>query len=61
MCRIQTSSRERPAEVAARAAFVSELIAEGMVERQAETLVRRESGREFMVEIRLHDITEVSS
>lgn len=44
-------------EDAATAAFVSELVAEGMVERQAEALVVQHNGRELMAEIKLFDIS----
>jgi hypothetical protein len=47
-------------EQAAKAALVSELIAEGMIERQAETLVREHNGREFMIELRVIDVTDAS-
>jgi len=45
------------AESAATAAFVSELVAEGMAERQAEALVVEHNGRQFLAEVTLLDVT----
>lgn len=43
----------------AKAALVSEMVAEGLVARREEgTLVKEHNGREFMVEMRTFDVTE---
>jgi len=44
-------------EDAATASFKAELIAEGMVEHQADVLIFRQNGREFMAEVRMLDVT----
>ena len=56
----KTATATTSRETAATASFISELVADGMVERQAEVLVRRESDREYMVELRLLDVTNAS-
>jgi hypothetical protein len=38
--------------------LVTEMLAEGMVERVAEALVTKFAGREFMVEVKVFDATE---
>lgn len=45
-------------EEAARAALVSELVAEGMVEHEAEVLTLKHNGRTFIAEVTLLDVTE---
>lgn len=46
------------AEEMARAQLIGELVAEGMIERQAEVLTRTVGIREFMVEIKVLEVTE---
>lgn len=42
-------------------ALASEMIAEGLVERDGSVLIREENGHRFMVETRLLDITETEA
>ena len=51
-------SSQETAELLAHAQLVGEMVAEGMVERVAESLVVKYGPREFMVEVKVHDVTE---
>jgi len=46
------------AEDVATASFKAELVAEGMVEHQADLLIVKQGGREFVAEVKLLDVTD---